>query len=93
MCSSGYVDIVTPSEVIEVKRAQMWKGGMGQVLAYSRDFPGLSPRLHLFGGRCDEHFGLAHTTCLMFGVTLTAEGGCSPPAPPCPPGGTFGGAA
>ena len=79
MCSSGYVDVVTPDEIIEVKRAQLWKGGLGQVLAYSKDFPGLAPRLHLFGPRCFEHFALAHTTCACFGVSLTTEGGHVPP--------------
>lgn len=83
-CSSGFVDIVTPSEIVEVKRAQLWKGGLGQVLVYSKDFPGLTPRLHLFGARSYEHFALAHTACEMFGVKVTTEEGHSRPAPAPP---------
>jgi hypothetical protein len=84
-CSSGFVDIVTPTELIEVKRAQLWKGGLGQVLVYSKDFPGLSPRLHLFGQKSYEHFALAHATCVMFGVRVTTdEEHEAPPAPQTP---------
>ena len=78
-CSSGFVDIVTPDELIEVKRAQLWKGGLGQVLVYSKDFPGLAPRLHLFGQKSYEHFALAHATCRMFGVAVTTDAGDAPP--------------
>ena len=78
-CSSGFVDIVTPSELIEVKRAQLWKGGLGQVLVYSKDFPGLAPRLHLFGQKSYEHFALAHATCVMFGVRVTTDEGHEAP--------------
>lgn len=70
-CSSGVVDIVTPMEIIEVKRATLWKAAMGQVLAYSEDFPHLVPRVHLFGPEA-EHFRLAAVTCERFGVRLTA---------------------
>lgn len=72
-CSSGFADIVTSEEVIEVKRAQLWKGGLGQVLVYSRDFPGLRPRLHLFGNKTYDHFAVARTTCEAFGVYVTTE--------------------
>lgn len=81
-CSSGFVDVVTSEEIIEVKRAQLWKGGLGQVLVYSKDFPGLRPRLHLFGPRSYEHFALAHTACNLFGVSVTTEEGHAPPAAP-----------
>jgi hypothetical protein len=79
-CSSGFVDVVTPHEIIEVKRAQLWKGGLGQVLVYSKDFPGLSPRLHLFGPRSYEHFALARAACEMFGVSVTTDEGHTLPA-------------
>ena len=73
-CSSGVVDVVTPREIIEVKRAPMWKAAMGQVLAYSSDFPDKKPRVHLFGPDV-EHFRLAAVTCERFGVRLTATDG------------------
>lgn len=73
-CSAGVVDIVTPREIIEVKRAPLWKAAMGQVLAYSSDFPNQTPRVHLFGPDV-EHFRLAAITCERFGVRLTATDG------------------
>eukprot|EP00873_Tetraselmis_striata_P043945 jgi/Tetstr1/464209/TSEL_009014.t1 len=73
-CSSGVVDILTPREIVEVKRAALWKAAMGQVLAYSSDFPGRRPRVHLFGPDV-EHFRLAAVTCERFGVRLTATDG------------------
>lgn len=69
-CSSGIVDIVTPTEIIEVKRAPMWKAALGQVLAYSSDFPRHAPRVHLFGPDA-EHFYVACVTCERFGVRVT----------------------
>lgn len=71
-CSAGIVDIVTPKEIIEVKRAPLWKAAMGQALAYSQDFPDKTPRVHLFGPEA-EHFRLAAVTCERFGVRLTAS--------------------
>lgn len=58
-CSAGIADIVTDSEVIEVKRASLWKAGLGQVLAYSPDFPALGRRLHLF--HADEASAVQYT--------------------------------
>lgn len=69
-CSTGVVDIVTDTEIIEVKRDRMWKAALGQVLAYSMDFPGKSPRVHLFGPD-SSHFGVAAVTCERMGVRLT----------------------
>lgn len=71
-CSAGVVDVVTPDEIIEVKRAKMWKAAMGQVLAYAVDFPGKKPRVHLFGSGA-ENCMLAAVTCERFGVRLTVE--------------------
>jgi hypothetical protein len=45
----GRVDIVTSNTVIEVKKANMWRSAMGQVLDYGRHFPDKSMRIHLFG--------------------------------------------
>lgn len=71
-CSSGIVDILTDKELIEVKRAPMWKAALGQVLAYSSDFPRHRPRVHLFGPDA-QHFYVAAVTCERFGVRLTVS--------------------
>jgi len=71
-CSSGIVDVLTDKELIEVKRAPMWKAALGQVLAYSSDFPRHRPRVHLFGPDAQHFYGAA-VTCERFGVRLTVS--------------------
>ncbi len=45
----GPVDLVTSTEVIEIKRIEDWKEALGQVMAKAQCFPELSMRIHLFG--------------------------------------------
>ena len=47
---NGYIDIVTESQIIEVKHVDNWKHALGQILAYGSDdkFNHLQPRIHLF---------------------------------------------
>jgi hypothetical protein len=71
-CSSGFVDIVTPTEIIEVKRASLWKAALGQVLAYGQDFPDKKLRVHLYD-HDPLRFALAARTCETFGVTVTSS--------------------
>jgi uncharacterized C2H2 Zn-finger protein len=72
-CSAGFVDVLTQTEIIEVKAVRQWKAGLGQVLAYAVDFPAHKPRLHIFGPQVElEHFGFATQHCKAKGVRLTA---------------------
>lgn len=50
LCESGYIDIVTSQEIIEVKHIDNWKHALGQVLSYHIDekYNILQPRIHLF---------------------------------------------
>ena len=50
LCESGYIDIVTNKEIIEVKYIDDWKHALGQVLSYHVDdkYNMLQPRIHLF---------------------------------------------
>ena len=47
---NGYIDIVTETQIIEVKHIDNWKHALGQILAYCSDdkFNHLQPRIHLF---------------------------------------------
>ena len=47
-CGYGYIDIVTDNQIIEVKNAIKYLSALGQILAYSIDFPEKSKRIHLF---------------------------------------------
>jgi hypothetical protein len=46
----GYIDLLTSTEIIEIKAYACWKHALGQVYAYSTYYPSLKRRLHLFGG-------------------------------------------
>ncbi|CAM9109122.1 unnamed protein product, partial [Ectocarpus sp. 13 AM-2016] len=45
---AGYIDVLSATEVIEIKYIKQWKQGLGQVLAYHLFNPLLAKRLHLF---------------------------------------------
>jgi hypothetical protein len=47
---NGYIDIVTDTQIIEVKHIDNWKHALGQILSYRVDenFNKLQPRIHLF---------------------------------------------
>ncbi len=44
----GTIDVLTSTEIIEVKAARDWKSGLGQLLVYSFYYPRKERRLHLF---------------------------------------------
>lgn len=46
-CIIGRVDVLTETEVIEIKFYKRWKEALGQVLSYVLFFPDKSPRVHL----------------------------------------------
>jgi hypothetical protein len=45
----GRIDVLTSTEVIEVKSARNWMHALGQVQVYGSHFPRLRKRIHLFG--------------------------------------------
>jgi hypothetical protein len=45
----GRIDVLTNSEVIEVKAARNWMHALGQVQIYGSHFPRHRKRIHLFG--------------------------------------------
>jgi hypothetical protein len=45
----GRIDILTPTQIIEIKSWKNWKHGLGQLIAYSPAFRDRTLRLHCFG--------------------------------------------
>ncbi len=45
----GPIDLLTETELIEIKKIEDWKEGFGQVLAKCKTYPNHQKRLHLFG--------------------------------------------
>ena len=69
----GRIDLLTESEVIEIKEINNWKEALGKILAYSAFFPEYSKRIHLFGRPNLAKLALAQATCSEFGITVTFE--------------------
>ncbi|MDJ0719082.1 MAG: hypothetical protein QNJ54_33460 [Prochloraceae cyanobacterium] len=46
---AGRIDLLTNTEIIEIKRIGDWKAALGQILVYSAYYPEHQKRLHLFG--------------------------------------------
>ena len=74
---AGFIDVLSETEVIEVKYYRQWKHGLGQVLAYQSYYPCLARRLHLFAhvGDVDtrNYFALAKNVCDGHEVKVTSE--------------------
>ncbi|CAN0252384.1 unnamed protein product, partial [Ectocarpus sp. 6 AP-2014] len=73
----GFIDVLSDTEVIEVKHYTLWKHGLGQVLSYQRHYPHLAKRLHLFAQigckNTDQYLEKAKSTCDSFAVKVTFE--------------------
>lgn len=70
---SGRIDVLTKTEVIEVKSAEQWKSAIGQVLTYSAYYPKCQPRIHLFGKVNLKQKKVIEFQCDRLGVVLTWE--------------------
>jgi hypothetical protein len=67
----GIIDLLTPSEIIEVKTAKDWKGALGQVLVYGTQYPSHQKRIHLFGRVDGNTQLLIEQECARFDVVVT----------------------
>lgn len=48
LCKTGAIDVLTETEVIEVKKVIQWKHAIGQVLVYQLEYPQHQARIHLY---------------------------------------------
>ena len=71
----GPIDLLTATELIEIKRIEDWKTGFGQVLAKSPAYPQHRKRLHLFGSS-DRTLRNIKACCKEFEITVSFEIGC-----------------
>jgi hypothetical protein len=70
---SGRIDILTKTEVIEVKRASGYKSAIGQVKCYGQHYPNHKIRIHLFGKLTQSRLKIIQTDCLREGIILSWE--------------------
>jgi hypothetical protein len=69
----GKIDILTKSEVIEVKVAKNWKSALGQVKSYGKFYPNHRLRIHLFGELRPSQLKNIQSICQEENVILTYE--------------------
>jgi hypothetical protein len=50
----GYIDLITDTDIIEIKVADNWKHALGQILAYSVEYPDHQKWIYLFDGEFDD---------------------------------------
>lgn len=69
---SGFIDLLTDTQIIEVKEISRWKEALGQVLSYGLEYPDHEKRIHLFG---ENNNNLDHIrkVCDQYGIVVTFE--------------------
>jgi hypothetical protein len=69
---AGRIDLVTDTEVIEIKRINHWKDAFGEVVVKGRYFPNHQKRIHLFG-EAEKLKPTIITTCEGMDIIVTFE--------------------
>lgn len=69
----GRIDLLTDTEVIEVKEIKSWKAALGQVLVYGSLFPEHRKRLHLFGQPSEWELSQIRSACGEYDVIVSFE--------------------
>lgn len=67
---SGFIDILTDNQIIEIKNGKRWKDAVGQILMYSLDYPKHTKRIHLFDIDEDESI---QKKCELYKILITYE--------------------
>lgn len=70
---TGRIDVLSATQIIEVKAARKWRGAIGQVLDYAQFYPKLEKRIHLFDARGGFDFSTIMAACSAVGVIVTWE--------------------
>lgn len=70
LTETGYIDLITDNEIIEIKTGKNWKEAVGQILMYSLDYPKHSKRIHLFDIKNDDNI---NTKCKVYNINVTYE--------------------
>lgn len=68
---AGRIDILTATEVIEVKSVRQWKDALGQVLVYGDYYPSHSMRIHLFGETQKSYLDMIKKHCEKRSVVVS----------------------
>ena len=72
-CKTGNIDVLTDSEIIEIKKAKDWKHAIGQVLVYQLEYPDRQARIHLYEECSQEFKQMVISFASKLNVTATFE--------------------
>lgn len=67
----GEIDILTVTEVIEVKDAEKWKHAVGQVSIYKNYYPEREARIHLYGEANKPFKNLVEENCQKLNIKVS----------------------
>lgn len=70
---AGRIDLLTQTELIEVKEVLSWKSAIGQSLSYSVYYPDHKRRIHLFGVASQEYKRIVEYHCSLHNIRVTYE--------------------
>lgn len=70
---AGNIDVLTSSEIIEVKNVSSWKSALGQVLVYGDYYPSHTKRIHLYGETQESFLNMIRSHCKKLKVVMTWE--------------------
>lgn len=76
LTESGYIDVLTNDEIIEIKIANKWMHAMGQILCYASDdhFSSYKKRIHLFDVNDSINIHRIKKIYNKYNISLTVEG-------------------
>ncbi|MBD2295107.1 hypothetical protein H6G06_16875 [Anabaena sphaerica FACHB-251] len=69
----GKIDVLTSTELIEVKAIRNWKEALGQVIVYGDYYPSHQKRIHLYGDTQEAFLSLIRKHCVKRNVIVTWE--------------------
>ncbi len=69
----GRIDILTKTEIIEVKHTKSWKSAIGQIKVYGQYYPRYRMRIHLFGKMTQSKLEAIQMSCDQENIALTWE--------------------
>jgi hypothetical protein len=68
----GKIDILTNTELIEVKKFKSWKAAIGQIISYGYFYPNKNRRIHLFDTGNND-LTIIKNICIKNNIILTCE--------------------
>ncbi len=69
----GNIDVLTSTQIIEIKDAKSWKCALGQVIAYGHYYPSHKKRIHFFNKEYSQSKSIIEDICKKQDVIVTWE--------------------